>query len=223
MDSLSGYTRKLQGVKIKNGQVCSHPDLLWFHGFWRERVFLQTHRNTGLEAYEAGLGMGLGCASGCEVGAVGQCCLCVDPSSSMSPIVSRSGEEFSRYCKPACHVCTGWLQLTWLLWKLQNGNGDVLPNVTWQPCHEDTQDCEGGKQQWTKGLKSPVCLLRCQIWQAHGWVLVIFMFMQPPFVMQLLTCSKAALLLGTAASSCAQPATRSLLVRNVHEDCLAII
>lgn len=117
--------------------------------------------------------MGLGCGSGCVVGTVGRSFTWADPLSSMSTVVSSSGEEFSRYCKPACRVGADWLQLAWPLWDLQKGSCDVLPNVTWQPCHEDAQDCGGGKQEETDGLDCPVCLARCQIWQAHGEVLIL--------------------------------------------------
>ena len=91
--------------------MCSHADLFWFHGFRRESVSLQPRGNTGHEAHGAGLGMGLGCASGGEVGALGRGFTRADPSSSVRTIISSSGEQFSGYCTP-------------------DGSSDVLPNAT---------------------------------------------------------------------------------------------
>lgn len=74
-------------------------------------VFLQTHRNSGQELHGAGMGMGLKRVPSCGIGAVGQGFTCVASSSSMSTIVSSSGEKFCRYCKLVHCVHMDQLQL----------------------------------------------------------------------------------------------------------------
>lgn len=135
-------------------------------------VFLQTHRNTGHEPYGAGMGMGLKRVSYCGIGTVGQGFVCVASSSSMNTIVSPSGQKFNRYCKLVHCVPMDQLQLAWPLGVQQHSSSDVLPNATWQPHHGDTWGCRGGKHEWTTGLESPLCLVRCQRRQAHRRALV---------------------------------------------------
>lgn len=148
---------------------------------------------------------------GCEVEAVGWGSTCTDPSSSVSSIISSSGEECSRYCKPACCVHMDWLQLAWPL--RSSRMAAVMCCQMWadRSCHEDAQDCRGGKQKWTTGLRSPIASwdISSDRRMESSWSSLVFTFVQPPFVIQLLRFSSAG------ASLCVQLAARSLLVRKV--------